>query len=145
MKKILLFLVAACFVFAGGVFAEVFLFKGVSAQVPNVISVDYETAILSWDAGVVCDANGQPAGCGGSVAMYHIQCKVLAGASLPVLDVPAPATNVTIKSIITQIGKYECFVTASNAIGESGPSNTLQFDAGRRPAPPQNLRIGVMP
>ena len=123
MKKFLFYLILV-----GVLFLGIRLARG---QVPNVISVDYNTATLSWDAGV----GGDPAD------MFHIHCKVLAGADLPVVDVPAPATTIPIKSVITQTGKYECFVTASNTAGVSGASNLLRFDAGRKPAPPKNLRI----
>ena len=114
-------------------------------QVPNVISVDFEKSILSWDPGVECDAAGQPVGCGGPVIDYHVHCKFIGGVDLPIANVPAPTTQIPMKSIISQTGKYECFVTGSNTAGVSGPSATLPFDAGRRPAPPVNLRIGVIP
>ena len=109
----------------------------------TIIAVEYDKASLKWDAPLVCDASGNPTGCGGDPMMYHVKCAVRQGAALPVVDVPAPATTVTVKSVVPGPGKYECFVTAENQFGESGGSNVLPFDAGNPPVNPTGLGLIV--
>jgi len=60
---------------------------------------------------------------------YNLKCGTEHGRyTLPSVIVRSPATQVSVQAIATQPGKYFCVVTASNASGESGPSNEIMFE-----------------
>jgi len=110
-----------------------------------VVQVDFDKAILTWDAPSICTTPGDPVGCGGTPDNYNVKCKVRQGADLPVLAVPHPTTATPVSTVIPGPGKYECFVTSINPFGESGGSNVLPFDAGSPPGSPANLGLSVSP
>ena len=111
----------------------VFLFWVLSAIAQTVIQVPFDKAILIWEAPAT----------GTAPTTYHVNCKLIGGGTLPVVDVVAPAVKIPVRDVVSGPGKYECFITASNAFGEGAASNVLPFDAGEVPGPPANLSVGV--
>ena len=61
---------------------------------------------------------------------YTLKCGTEHGRyMLPPVIVRSPATQVLVQSIASRPGTYFCVVTASNASGESDPSNEITFVA----------------
>jgi len=59
---------------------------------------------------------------------YTLKCGTERGRyTLPSVIVRSPATQVPVQAVTSQPGTYFCVVTASNAVGESGPSNEITF------------------
>jgi len=59
---------------------------------------------------------------------YTLKCGTEHGRyTLPPVIVRAPTTEVPVQAVASQPGTYFCVVTASNAAGESGPSNEMVF------------------
>ena len=110
------------------------IFLGVTvASAQTVIQVPFDMAILVWEVPAT----------GTVPATYHVNCKLIGGGTLPVVDVAAPTVKIPVRNVLSGPGKYECFITASNAFGEGVASNVLPFDAGEVPGPPVNLSVGV--
>ena len=60
--------------------------------------------------------------------LYTVKCGTERGRyTLPPVVVKAPATQVPMQAVVNRPGTYFCVVTASNASGESGPSNEIAF------------------
>jgi len=125
------------------------IFVGIRlARGQTVIVVDFTKAVLTWNEPLICTSFNPnvPTGCGGTPDVYHVKCKVRGGADLPILDVPHPTTSTPVSTVVPGPGNFECFVTAENAFPpESGPSNTLPFDAGTPSGDPSNLGITIAP
>jgi hypothetical protein len=83
-------------------------------KAPQVSAVSPKT--ISWDP--TPNAEHYTLKCGTEPGRY----------ALPPQIVRAPATQVPVQAVATQPGKYFCVVTASNASGESGPSNEIMFE-----------------
>ncbi len=60
--------------------------------------------------------------------IYTVKCGTERGRyTMPPVVVKAPATQLPVQAVIKQPGTYFCVVTASNASGESSPSNEIVF------------------
>jgi len=82
--------------------------------------------LFSWTASVVDPTHD-------AALSYTVKCGNATGGPYPIAGtVPAPATSIPFASVIKAPGTYFCVVTASNASGDSGPSNEITF----RFAPP---------
>ena len=109
----------------------------VAQVLPSTVIVNIDKASLVWDA--------NPAG--DLVDKYTVECGGVSGDySLLAYDILPDATGVipikaALKDFVTQWGTHFCVVTASNKYGTSGPSNEVEFDAGRPPTTRQNLRL----
>ena len=90
---------------------------------------------FSWTPGVV-DATHQAA------TSYTVKCGTTAGGPYSVTRTIAGtplATTLAINQVVTAAGRYFCVVTATNAGGESGPSNEVTFSFAP-PNAPANLQ-----
>lgn len=74
------------------------------------------------------------------VLLYSVYCAHL---SVP-YTTPAPNTSLVAPAADFPVGSYNCYATATNSTGESGPSNTRVFDvvpAPSAPGTPSNLTV----
>ena len=98
------------------------------------------TKIFSWTASVVDATHGAP-------TSYTIKCGTTTGGPYPntisVTGAPVPVTVAwagwTVGTPPVQ-GTFYCIATASNASGESGPSNEVNF-IWTPPSPPTNETV----
>jgi hypothetical protein len=104
-----------------------------------------DTFNLAWDA-VTTDSNGNPP------TSPLVSYKVYVSTSpikatwpttiAPYATIPAGTTTKTVTQ--STLGKYYAVVSATNAIGESGPSNEVTFDVvSKPPGTPQSLRLVI--
>ena len=108
------------------------------AQVPSTVIVNIDKTSLVWDANPVADlVDKYTVKCGGVSGDYNL----LAYDVLPDATTGVIPTRAALKDFVTQWGVHFCVVTASNKYGTSGPSNEVEFDAGRPPTTRQNLRL----
>jgi uncharacterized protein YgiM (DUF1202 family) len=69
------------------------------------------------------------------VSEFRLKCGTVSGRyDLPVVRVPFPKLEVSIKQLATKPGRYFCVVTAVNQSGESGPSNEITFNIDKKGA-----------
>ncbi len=96
---------------------------------------------LAWDA-VTLDAQGAPVVGPVTYKLYVSSSPMKATWPPPAAVVPLPTTGTAKTVDQTAIGKYYAVVTASNSIGESGPSNEISFEVkAKPPAVPQGLKV----
>lgn len=110
-----------------------FLLVAAGAEAANV---NLSTARFSWTAPTVDAVHGAP-------TTYTLKCGTATGGPYPttfgVVATPSPSTLV--KNVVPTAGTYFCVVTASNAGGESGGSNEVNFTSGFPPSPPTGLGV----
>lgn len=104
------------------------------AQAQTVLSVPFSSGSFAWDAPVVNSTYSAP-------TQYVITCGAI------VANIPAPATSVSIRSVVPGPGTYDCTIYAQNSYGRSaGPDPAFpRFDAGNPPGAATNLRLVVTP
>lgn len=98
-------------------------------------AVNLTTATFSWTAPVVDATHGAP-------TVYTLKCGTATGGPYSTtVTVAAPATSALVKQVVPTPGTYFCIVTASNAGGESGPSNEVTFQSAYPPSSPSGLTV----
>lgn len=106
------------------------------AQVSS-LAIDISKAQFSWD--YVLGKVGTP-------SEFNIKCGLASGKYTIIHKVVGSATRfVPVTDVISVADHYFCVVTAQNAIGESAPSNEIEFDAGRIPDAPTSFTAGTTP
>lgn len=105
-----------------------------AAQPPLTILVDIDRGRLEWEwsQGTMGPADG-----------FRTECTNAQGRTV-VADVADPnARTMPLSRAIDSVGTWTCVAKAYNAFGVSDPSNSVTFEAGRRPSAPGNTRIVV--
>ena len=88
----------------------------VQAQIPpSVIVVSLASARLTWTHDLV------------NIDSFIVDCGVVTHEVIP------PILEAFLRDFITASGEYTCVVRAKNRYGESGPTNSVTFDAGNPP------------
>ena len=117
-------------------FAVVWVANPAHAQ--NAVIVPLSTAKLTWNW-----AKGTQVGVNdGDVSEFRMKCGPSTGnyTETTVIGLPT-AREILIKDVVDAPGTYFCVVTAANSVGESGPSNEVNFIAGSLPASATGLTI----
>jgi hypothetical protein len=120
--------------FMAGLILSVLLFATTNAFAQTSIAVDINKAKFTWTWTPTVDS--------GIVNEFRMYCGPGPGQYNPYIAIAAPATEITVLSIIKQIGTYFCAVSAANQFGESLKSNEISFIAGTRPD--GKLTLGVL-
>ena len=117
-------------------FAVVWVANPAHAQ--NAVIVPLSTAKLTWNW-----AKGTQVGVNdGDVTEFRMKCGPSAGQYTKTTVIANPAAReIQVASVVDAPGTYFCVVTAANSIGESGPSNEVNFIAGSLPASATGLTI----
>lgn len=108
------------------ILAALALLIATSAQAqtpPSTIVVSLASARLTWQHDLL------------NVDSFLIDCGSVTHTVL------APMLAAPLSHFITTSGQYTCTVKAVNKYGESGPSNTVSFDAGDPPNDPTDATL----
>ena len=105
-----------------------FLLMVTSAQAqtpPSIVIVSLASARLTWIHDLL------------NVDSFVVDCGAIThGVIAPTLEAP-------LIDFITESGEYTCTVRAKNKYGESGPSNSITFDAGNPPNEAADFKLVV--
>lgn len=105
---------------------------------PNLFA---DTFNLAWDASTT-DSTGAPLTTPPSYKLYVSPNPLKASWPTTLPPYATIPSGTTASVVQTTVGKYYAVVTATNAAGESGPSNEISFNVvAKLPAVPTSLRM----
>lgn len=108
------------------------------AYAQNAVIVPLAKSQLTWNW-----AKGTEVGVNdGDVSEFRMKCGASTGVYTKTTVIADSAARSTpISAVVDGPGEYFCVVTAANAVGESGPSNEVNFIAGSLPSAATGLTI----
>lgn len=117
-------------------FAVVWVANPAHAQTAVIVPLAKSQLSWNWAKGTEVGVND------GDVSQFRMKCGASTGVYTRTTVIADPAARTTpIASVVDGPGEYFCVVTAANAVGESGPSNEVNFIAGSLPASATGLTI----
>lgn len=105
-----------------------------SAQSPTTILVDVDRGRLEWE---------WSQGTGGPADGFRTECTNAQGHVVSADLADPNARTMPLSRAIDSVGTWTCVARAYNAFGVSDPSPSVTFEAGRRPGPPNAMRLVV--